>query len=124
MEFIEPNRSKYIPSPKEPDEDGVMDIGYTKGTFCDGRSYRVECWRMDEIVMATMFFSDKYMTAWKKKDFALLLELEGIVKFNQQLVQASRTKDDAGNNVWAVNITIHNAKGTHADLLLPLQRYK
>ena len=78
MEFIEPDRSNYIVSAHKPNDEGVRDIGFVKGTFLDGRPYRLECWCMDELIMASVFFDERYLTAWKRLDFALLLELEGV----------------------------------------------
>ena len=49
MEFIEPDRSNYIVSAHKPNDEGVRDIGFVKGTFLDGRPYRLECWCMDEL---------------------------------------------------------------------------
>ena len=39
IKFPVPNRSEYIPSPYEPDADGVLDIGYYKGSIIGGRPY-------------------------------------------------------------------------------------
>ena len=50
IKFPVPNRSEYIPSPYEPDADGVLDIGYYKGSIIGGRPYVLECWQMDELV--------------------------------------------------------------------------
>ena len=43
IKFPVPNRSEYIPSPYEPDADGVLDIGYWRqalrpGMLADGRA--------------------------------------------------------------------------------------
>ena len=125
MEFIEPDRSNYIVSAKEPDDDGVLDLGFAKGSFSDGRPYKIECWCMDELVMATVLFDDALMTAWKRLDFALFLELEELFKYNgKPLVQATRMQDDAGCSIWAVNVMLKNAKGRQAEILRPLQRYR
>lgn len=125
MRYIEPDRSEYIVSAQEPDDDGVLDLGFSKGAFSDGRPYKIECWCMDEIVMATVLFDEALMTAWKRADFVLLLELEELFKFNgKPLVQAARMKDDAGRGIWAVNVMLKNAKGQQAELLRPMQRYR
>ena len=125
MKYIEPDRSEYIVSAQEPDDDGVLDLGFAKGVFSDGRPYKIECWCMDEIVMATVLFDEALMTAWKRADFTLLLELEELFKFNgKPLVQAARMKDDAGRGIWAVNVMLKNAKGQQAELLRPMQRYR
>ena len=125
MKYIEPDRSEYIVSAQEPDDDGVLDLGFAKGAFSDGRPYKIECWCMDEIVMATVLFDEALMKAWKRADFALLLELEELFKFNgKPLVQAARMKDDAGRGIWEVNVMLKNAKGQQAELLRPMQRYR
>ena len=74
IKFPVPNRSEYIPSPYEPDADGVLDIGYYKGSIIGGRPYVLECWQMDELVVATVFFSDEGLDAYSREDLVLLLE--------------------------------------------------
>ena len=36
--FPVPCRVDYVPSPYEPDEDGVQDVGYYNGKLSDGRA--------------------------------------------------------------------------------------
>ena len=46
---------------------------------------------MDELIMASVFFDERYLTAWKRLDFALLLELEGVLQFKDgPYLQAGR----------------------------------
>lgn len=124
--YPEPSRKDYVPSPYEPDDDGVLDIGYYTGLLSDGRKYRLECWQMDEMVMATIMFSDQGLTAYNKKDMLLLLELEEIAHFggSSKKLQATRTKDDVGSSMWALNMMLKNADDTFASLLITLKRYK
>ena len=68
--FPVPCRVDYVPSPYEPDEDGVQDVGYYNGRLSDGRAYRLECWRMDDMLMLTVMFSDRGQNVW---DINLLL---------------------------------------------------
>ena len=125
MKFIEPDRSKQLISAREPNDEGVLDIGFTKGAFSDGRPYKMECWCMEELIMATVYMDERYLTAWHRLDFALLLELEDVVKFmDGPYLQAVRMQDDAGNGVWAVNIMLKDANGLHAEVLRPIQRYR
>ena len=93
IKFPVPNRSEYIPSPYEPDADGVLDIGYYKGSIIGGRPYVLECWQMDELVVATVFFSDEGLDAYSREDLVLLLELEDIIKFigGKRLFQCTHT---------------------------------
>lgn len=124
--FPVPNRIDYVPSPYKPNEDGVMDIGYCVGALSDGRAYRLECWRMDELLMMTVMFSDLGLSAWKRQDMFCLLELEELVEYtsDKRSVQCARTQDDAGNDVWALNMMLANGKGTYGKILVPLKSYK
>lgn len=124
--YPEPCRVDYVPSPYEPDDDGVLDVGYYIGTLSDGRKYRLECWQMDDMVMLTIMFSDLGLSAYTKQDMYYLLELEEIVEFTTDVkkVQCTRTRDDVENNVWAVNMMLKNEENTFGRLLITLKRYK
>lgn len=124
--FPVPCRVDYTPSPFEPDDDGVMDIGYKVGKLCDGRSYRLECWRMDDMLMLTVMFSDLGLEAYNRNDMYLLLECENIVRFNQvkRPLQVARTQDDVGKGMWALNLMLANSKGSYTELVVELNRYK
>ncbi len=123
--FPVPCRVDYVPSPYEPDEDGVQDVGYLTGKLSDGRSFRLECWRMDDMLMLTVMFSALCLTGYKREDMPLLLEAEDIVRFTgeNRKLQATRTEDDLGQEVWAINIMLANKKGTYAELVPELNRY-
>ena len=71
---------------------------------------------MDELIMASVFFDERYLTAWKRLDFALLLELEGVLQF----------KDGPylGRGIWAVTVMLKDDDGLHAEVLTPVQRYR
>ena len=71
--YTAPCRVNYVPSPYEPDEDGVMDVGYKIGVFSDGRPYRLECWRMDAILMLTVLFSNEGLTGYQRADMPLIV---------------------------------------------------
>mgnify|MGYP000046099470 FL=1 len=66
--FPVPCRVDYVPSPYEPDEDGVQDVGYYNGKLSDGRAYRLECWRMDDMLMLTVMFSDRCLEGYRRED--------------------------------------------------------
>lgn len=126
IKFPIPNRSEYIPSPYEPDADGVLDVGYYKGLITGGRPYVLECWQMDDLILATVFFSDEGLEGYNRNDLVLLLELEDIIRFvgEQRLFQCTHIVDDADVPMWAVNVTLQNAKGKYAEVLCPLRRYR
>ena len=123
--FPVPCRVDYVPSPYEPDEDGVQDVGYYNGKLSDGRAYRLECWRMDDMLMLTVMFSDLCLEGYRREDMPLLLEAEEIVRFTgaSRKLQAARTEDDRGQNVWAINLLLANKKGTYAEIVPELTRY-
>ncbi len=123
--FPVPCRVDYVPSPYEPDEDGVQDVGYFVGKLSDGRAYRLECWRMDDMLMLTVMFSDACLSAYKREDMPLLLEAEEIMRFTgaSRKLQATRTEDDRGHAVWAINLMLANKKGTYAEIVPELNRY-
>ncbi len=123
--FPVPCRVDYVPSPYEPDEDGVQDVGYYNGRLSDGRAYRLECWRMDDMLMLTVMFSDLCLDGYRREDMPLLLEAEEIVRFTgeSRKLQAARTEDDRCQAVWAINLLLANKKGTYAEIVPELTRY-
>ena len=122
-----PCRVGYVPSPYEPDEEGVMDVGYLTGTMSDGRPFRLECWRMEEMLMLTVLFSSQCLSAYRRADMPLLVEGEEILRFvgtGKPKLQAAQTTDDVGQKMWALNLMLANNKGTYAELLVQLHSYR
>lgn len=121
-QFPEPRRVNYVPATDEPDEDGVLDVGFYKGKLKDGRPYRAECWRMDELVMLTVMFSSIGLERKRRPGLATLLTKEKIVKFRSQVrrLQCHKTFDDVNNPVWAINLPL----GENAELQIKLQPYR
>ena len=103
-----------------------MDVGYYKGQLCDGRPYHLECWRMEEMLMATIIFSDAGLAAYKRQDMACLLEAETILDFtgSKRFIQCGHLEDAAGQSMWAINTMLANGKGTYGKLLVDLNRYR
>lgn len=125
--FTAPCRVDYVPSPYEPNEEGVMDVGYKNGVMSDGRPYRLECWRMDELLMLTVLFSNQGLTGYKRADMPLLLEGEEILRFvgaGKPRLQAAQTTDDVGQSMWAINLMLADNKGTYAELAVQLHSYR
>ncbi|MDY2636883.1 MAG: hypothetical protein SOV56_02960 [Phascolarctobacterium sp.] len=125
--FTAPCRVDYVPSPYEPNEEGVMDVGYKNGVMSDGRPYRLECWRMDELLMLTVLFSNQGLTGYKRADMPLLLEGEEILRFvgaGKPRLQAAQTTDDVGQSMWAINLMLADNRGTYAELAVQLHSYK
>ncbi len=127
LSFPRPLRQGRTASPLEPDEYGVLDVGYVTGAFCDGRPYRLECWRMEELLMATVLFSSLYLETYQRADLRLLLEAECLIDFGKgeerPRLQAALTRDEAGEPMWAVNVQLAAGKKEYAKVLPPLRRY-
>ncbi|MCD7974713.1 MAG: hypothetical protein LUF25_02775 [Phascolarctobacterium sp.] len=125
-EFPMPHRINYIPSPLEPDEDGVLDIGFYCGSLNDGRPYHLECWAMDEIMMVTIMFSDIGIRGYLRQNMYDLMEQEKMVYYvsEKKPLQFTRTHDDVGNSIWMLNIMLTNGKEKYATLKMKLQSYK
>ena len=125
-DYATPRRIDFTPSPLEPDDDGVQDVGYRIGKLSDDRPYRLECWRMDDMVMVTIMFSDVALSTYRREDMLLLVESEDLIQFNgtKKSLQAAMTEDDAGNKVWALNIMLANHKGTYVEVVGELRRYR
>lgn len=125
-QFAEPCRIDYVPSPLEPNEDGVLDVGWRCGALSDGRGYRLECWRMDELVMVTVLFASKGLTGYNRDDMYLLLEAEDIVKYTggKRPLQMACTQDDAGSDMWALNIMLSRGEMAYASVVGELRRYR
>lgn len=123
--YITPTRINYVASPLEPDEDGVRDIGYAVGKLSDGRPYRVECWCMDDLVMATIMFARRGLATWDRANMILLAEFEDLVNFvdERPRLQAAETTDDAGNEVWAINVMLRKNEKIYAELAMKLKSY-
>ena len=104
-----------------------MDVGYKNGVMSDGRPYRLECWRMDELLMLTVLFSNQGLTGYKRADMPLLLEGEEILRFvgaGKPRLQAAQTTDDVGQSMWAINLMLADNRGTYAELAVQLHSYK
>lgn len=125
FKYPKPDRSSYVPSPMEPDEDGVIDVGFRTGTFADGREYRLECWRMEEMVMVTVMFSDIELEDSSREDLRELLVKERILTFKQREhpLQCTRTFDDSGRAMWSVNIMLSDHKGKYCEIVGSIRRY-
>ena len=80
---------------------------------------------MDDMLMLTVMFSDLCLDGYRREDMPLLLEAEEIVRFTgeSRKLQAARTEDDRGQNVWAINLLLANKKGTYAEIVPELTRY-
>ena len=58
-QYPKPDRSLVPRDFGEKTEDGQLDLGWSEGTFKDGRSYVKEFWAQDQVSVLTFFFSSQ-----------------------------------------------------------------
>ncbi|MGE4588242.1 MAG: hypothetical protein AB7E34_01510 [Acidaminococcaceae bacterium] len=104
----------------EIDEEGFIDsdIGYLEGEFSDERPYRVECWEIDALTMATIYFSDRNIKKLQKDELIKYLEKEHLVCWlqNKKNIQCRHIKDNLDISMWAINIKLSDAKKQYAKI--------
>ncbi|NCD08717.1 MAG: hypothetical protein EOL98_04695 [Negativicutes bacterium] len=102
------------------DEEGCIDsdIGYLEGEFSDERPFRVECWAIDDVKMATIYFSDRNIKKATKEELIKYLEDEKLLRWLQKRknLQCRHVKDDVDISMWAVNIKLCDARGKYAEI--------
>ncbi|MGL5206651.1 MAG: hypothetical protein ACRC8T_03975, partial [Acidaminococcaceae bacterium] len=86
--------------------------------FSDERPYRVEYWAIDEVKMATIYFSDRNIRKWHKDDLVQYLEAEQLVCWLQpkKNLQCRHIKDDLDISMWAINIKLCDDNRKYAEI--------
>jgi|SRR5580692_7632308 hypothetical protein len=123
--FSSPDRSKQTVRFTK-DEDGVIDIGWCDGVLSDGRAYRAEMWAEDQVSMLTIFFSTGGMEELEAEQIRRLIQVEELVSFvenGQQHCSALKSTDDAGNEVWSVNVAVGDDEMTFLTKSIPIFPY-
>jgi hypothetical protein len=124
--FPIPDRSKQ-PVRSTKDEEGVIDIGWCDGALSDGRAFRAEMWAQDQISMLTIFFSSISMNELNQDAIRQFVQKEGLVSFaektDQKYCSAAKFTDDAGNQLWSVNIVVGDEDTTFLTNSIPIFQY-
>jgi len=114
--FPIPDRSKQAARSTK-DEDGVVDIGWCDGALSDGRAFRAEMWAQDQISMLTIFFSTIGIIEFHQDAIRQFVQNEGLVSFadnaDQKYCSAMKFTDDAGNQLWSVNVVVGDEDNTY-----------
>ena len=110
------------------DDDEVIDrdLGYIEGEFSDSRPYRVECWCVEEVRMATIYFSDRKLKDSTKEDLLEFLEQQGLVRWlpGKKNLQPRNVKDELGRSMWAINIKLQNGSSKYAEIIGEIIAYE
>lgn len=124
--FPIPDRSKQTVHFKK-GEEGVLDVGWCDGVLSDGRAFRAEMWAQDQISMLTIFFSTVGMKELDAAAIRQLVHKEQLVLFGENESQrhctATKFTDDAGNEVWSVNIVVGDDENTFIRDSVPIFPY-
>jgi hypothetical protein len=124
--YSKPDRSNYIPNLVKTGNNEVLDIGWNEGFLSDGRPYRAECWAENQVTSLTLFFSTKDMEHYSNPMFQEILATEGLVNFitDERYLSAISIKDNAGSDMWSVNIVIGDEDKQYVKDALNLKPYK
>ena len=122
--FPVPCRVDYVPSPYEPDEDGVQDVGYYNGKLSDGRAYRLECWRMDDMLMLTVMFSDRCLEGYRREDmrFCWSWKISYVLQVPTVSCRLHARRMTADRLYGPLILCWPNKKGTYAEIVPSLNR--
>ena len=123
--FSIPNRSRQIARSKKA-EDGVVDIGWCEGVLSDGRPFRAEMWAQDQVSLITFFFSSEGLEDLSNFALRQLVDREQLVRFKPGSPKHcdSRTiQDDAGNQMWSVNVVVGDEDQTFLSSSVPVFAY-
>ena len=105
------------------DEDDVIDIGWCEGVMSDGRAFRAEMWARGGISMLTVFVSTIGIADLDQEQIKALMVAEGLVSFREgapEHCEARKATDDAGEEMWSVNIVVGDEDGTFIDGSVPI----
>ncbi|MGH3430478.1 MAG: hypothetical protein ACRDQZ_23405 [Mycobacteriales bacterium] len=120
-----PDRSKQ-PVCRTKDEDGVLDLRWCDGVMTDGRAFRAELWAQDGVTALTAFFSTVGLENCDPDQIKQLVLDEGIASFrpgSKQSVAALKYVDDAGQELWSVNVVVGDEDETFVDKSVPFFSY-
>jgi hypothetical protein len=122
--FPIPDRSNQ-PVRAEKDEDGVLDIGWCDGVLSDGRPFRAEMWAQDQVSCLTIFFSTIEIEDFDDNAMQAFVENERLVSFKgeRQYCTSAKWLDDAGIELWSVNIVVGDDENTFTDQSIPIFPY-
>jgi hypothetical protein len=125
MNYPAPYRSGHRPNFVKTPENDILDLCWAEGVLSDGRPFRAECWCQDQVTMLTFFVSTTGLEAASQEELADLLVREGLVQFasGQRYVDSSKWLDDAGNEMWSINVVVGDEDSTFVSNSVSLYPY-
>jgi hypothetical protein len=109
------------------DEEGVIDIGWCDGVLSDSRAFRAEMWAQEQISMLTIFFSSIGINELDQDAICRFVQDEGLVSFSEKAdpkyCSSAKFIDDAGNQLWSVNIVVGDEETAYLANSIPIFPY-
>lgn len=111
----------------EKDELLDIDYGYLEGVCrSDNRPYRIECWGIADIIMASVYFSTKDKVDCSKEELIHYLEDNNVIiwlnKFNKK-IQVTKRKDEVGKDIFTINVKLKEEDTNFAKIAGSLNFY-
>ncbi|HIU64386.1 MAG TPA: hypothetical protein IAB06_05080 [Candidatus Avacidaminococcus intestinavium] len=105
----------------EADEDEeVIDetVGTSEGILPDGRPYKVEFWQLEDLLLATIYFSATDVSDCTKSELEKYLQKNSLVmtKGDSLRMQCKKCLDDAGCEMWVINIILRQDQQIYASI--------
>jgi len=123
--YPRPDRSGHSPNLVKTEANPALDIGWEEGVLSDGRPFRAECWAEDGVTSLTFFVSTIGLETTSNREFAQLLETEGLLRFagEKRYVAARPLTDASGHDMWSVNVVVGDEENTFVVDQLHLRPY-
>lgn len=105
-----------------------MDYGYLEGVcLSDNRPYRIECWGIADVIMASVYISSVDKLFCTKKELIKYLEDNKVIiwlnKLNKK-IQVASGKDEDGKDILTINIKLKEEDTSFAQIAGSLHYYK
>ncbi len=122
--FPRPDRSSFRPKLDRRDEDYEIDLGWSEGSFTDGRPYRAELWVWRHLLVVTFYFSTVRLETASPQELIDLLIKENLLRFaDAKKAAAEILRDPSQNEMWALSVPLVRAVEIEASTEIRFRRY-
>lgn len=104
-----------------------MDYGYIEGVCAsDNRPYRIECWGIGDVIMASVYISSQDKLLCTKEELIKYLEDNKVIiwlnKLNKK-IQVAKSKDEEEKDILTINIKLKEEDTSFAKIAGSLRYY-
>lgn len=104
-----------------------MDYGYLEGICAsDNRPYRIECWGISDVIMASVYISSQDKLLCSKKELIEYLEDNKVIVWLNKLnkkIQVGTGKDEEDKDILTINIKLKEEDTSFAKIAGSLHYY-